>query len=182
MHHVFVTISNVIALYSNLVSVMDSLTNTRNCHCEICNLSPCLWIQFSGYELAERLMDTSELGKKQYVTKKGFITGYNNCIKSTKTRMIELWKEFYGIRQGYSEMKTREDFLVFTDTLMSQTPSCIEINLTNYLPFLKVDPNSKQLCLLKLRVISDPEYLFAFDDILMPAKDLFPNTGKLQRN
>ena len=40
--------------------------------------------------------------------------------------MIELWKEFYGIRQDYSEMKTREDFLVFTDTLMSQTPSCIE--------------------------------------------------------
>ena len=72
--------------------------------------------------------------------------------------------------------------MFFSDTLMSQTPSCIKLNLTNYLPFLKVDPDSKQLCLLKIRVVSDPEHLFAFQDVLMPAKDLFPNTGKLQQN
>ena len=161
---------------------MDSLTPTCKCHCEICNLSPCLWIQFSGYELADRLMETTNLGKKQYPTKQGFVAGYNECITERKGRMIELWKEFYGIRQGYSHMKTLEDFMVFSDTLMSQTPSCIKLNLTNYLPFLKVDPDSKQLCLLKIRVVSDPEHLFAFQDVLMPAKDLFPNTGKLQQN
>ena len=154
-----------------------------DCDCEGCNSKVCMWHQFSGFDLSAQLgnMRLKKIvdNMDDFRSRLELVKAANSQIAISRSRVWELWKEYFGGRIGVGEMNSWKDLDEYGDIIMSETPPCIHYYISNYLPFLKLD-NDNKIVVQKLGYVEKKNILFRWKKVYIDATCFFPNPGKLK--
>lgn len=153
--------------------------------CCYCRCTPCIWNVFSGDALCicitalncKHGKETKEATLEVHDSKKAFVDSHNNVITLLRSRMLELWKEYFGIMLGVSDMKKWSDFVNYGDHIMEKTPPCIRLKLYNALPYYAVDANNNVL-VCETNLVKTQEHVWSFKQNQIPALEFVPNKCK----
>ena len=152
-------------------------------NCDGCSCSTCLWHQFSGFDLSELLMNRNlleiNLSIDSYSNKNDLISAHNSQVTITRSRIWDLWKEYFGIRMCISDMKVWNDYFTYGDLIMSETPPCIKFHICNCLPYLQVDA-SNSIVVKKLSYTHKSNGDLTWKNVFVDSTYFFPNKGMLQ--
>lgn len=128
--------------------------------CTYCRYQPCLWVQFEGAKLTKQLMQnqfnriTEDLQRNNALII-NCLDKHNDQVAITQSRVLELWKEYWGHRFFNFRMATWNDFFVHSSDINNNTPICIPCNLYNQVPYHTVDHVTNDVLVKRFSAVED---------------------------
>ena len=150
-------------------------------NCKGCGCKPCIWEDFSGYDLCDSLIDCNMQSvcnaMDTFCSKEEFVKEVNTKVVITQARLWELWKEFFGQLISVSDMKWWSDYVNFGEYILSKTPCCIRYRIENYIPFLQLYECNK-MAVKKLGYEDRGSGNFTFKFVFVDSRFFFPTASK----
>lgn len=150
------------------------------CNCTGCGCSLCMWHQFSGFDLAERLMNNNLKAINEsidsYNCKEDLVKAADIKVTLTRTRMWELWKEYFGLQIPVCDMNIWQDYVDYGDIIMSQSPPCIHYYICNFLPYFQIHHYS-MIVMTKLSYIQNHDSMLIWKKVFVDATFYVPSTS-----